>query len=111
MSIEEAEDGKPWRFLTNHAQVLICVARDPEVRLRDVADTVGITERAAQRILSDLVEAGFVERGRVGRRNRYAVNRDVSMRHPAQYGHGIGELLDLLQPDGTPRSHSGASAH
>ena len=87
-----------WRFLTNHTQVLLCIARDPDARLRDVADEVGITERAAQRIMADLVEAGFVERERVGRRNRYVVNRDRQMRHPAQLGHEVGELLELLEP-------------
>ena len=97
MSSEAVELGHRWRFLTNHSQVLLCLARDPEVRLRDVADTVGITERAAQRILADLVGDGFVTRQRVGRRNRYLVNRDREMRHPAQAGHDIGSLLDLLQ--------------
>ena len=86
-----------WRFVTNHTQVLLCIARNPEVRLRDVADHVGITERAAQRILADLVEGGFVMRERRGRRNRYAINRNLQMRHPAQFGHEIGELLELLQ--------------
>jgi DNA-binding IclR family transcriptional regulator len=86
-----------WRFLTNHSQVLLCIAREPDVRLRDVAETVGITERAAQRILADLVRAGFVSRQRIGRRNRYLVNREQEMRHPAQAGHNIGSLLDLLQ--------------
>ena len=91
------EQAQGWRFVTNHTQVLLCIARDPDVRLRDVATSVGITERAAQRILADLVDAGFVSRERVGRRNRYVINRDRAMRHPAQAGHEIGELLDLLQ--------------
>jgi predicted transcriptional regulator len=85
-----------WRFVTNHTQVLLCIARNPNVRLRDVAAHVGITERAAQRILGDLIEAGFVERERQGRRNQYAINRGVEMRHPAQLGREIGDLLDLL---------------
>jgi predicted ArsR family transcriptional regulator len=93
-------DSKNWHFLTSHSQVLLCISRDPEVRLRDVAATVGITERATQRIVSDLVEAGYVTRTRIGRRNRYAVNTDVPMRHPAQDGHEIGELLDLLRREG-----------
>ena len=105
MSSEAADAAKPWRFLTNHAQVLLCVARDSDVRMRDVAASVGITERAAQRILGDLVETGFVERVRVGRRNRYTINREASMRHPAQNGHEIGELLDLLKLDEAPRSY------
>jgi predicted transcriptional regulator len=85
-----------WRFLTNHTQVLLCIARTPDIRLRDVAEQVGITERAAQRILADLVEAGFVDRERHGRRNQYRVNPDVHMRHPAQEGVEIGILLELL---------------
>lgn len=93
----ETQELQGWRFVTNHTQVLLCIARDPDVRLRDVAETVGITERAAQRILADLVDGGFIERQRVGRRNRYLVNRQREMRHPAQAGHDIGALLDLLQ--------------
>ena len=96
MSTQE-QQLQSWRFVTNHTQVLLCIASDPDIRLRDVAETVGITERAAQRILADLVEAGFIERQRVGRRNRYLVNRNRQMRHPAQAGHDIGALLDLLQ--------------
>jgi DNA-binding IclR family transcriptional regulator len=88
---------KPWTFVTNHTQVLLCLAENPEVRLRDVAQAVGITERAAQRILADLIDAGYVDRDRVGRRNRYTINRDVSMRHDAQLGYQIGPLLDLLE--------------
>ena len=97
MSSDVQELAQGWRFVTNHTQVLLCIARDADVRLRDVADAVGITERAAQRILADLVRAGFVTRQRVGRRNRYLVNRDREMRHPAQAGHDVGALLDLLQ--------------
>src|SRR6187455_917724 len=80
-----------WRFVTNHTQVLLCIARDPDVRLRDVAEMVGITERAAQRIVRDLVESGFVTRERVGRRSRYVVNSSRTMRHEAQADHEIGE--------------------
>jgi DNA-binding IclR family transcriptional regulator len=101
---------RPWTFVTNHTQVLLRLAQSPDVRLRDVAQTIGITERAAQRILADLVEAGYVERRRVGRRNHYTINRDHAMRHHAQLGHQIGELLDLLElarppdrPDGQSR--------
>jgi len=90
-------DDRPWRFVTNHTQVLLCIARSPDARLRDVAETVGITERAAQRIVADLVEAGYVTRERVGRRNRYAVNDQLKMRHPSQLDHEVGELLSLLR--------------
>ncbi len=87
---------RTWTFLTNHTQVLLCIAEDSNVTLRDVARTVGITERAAQRIVADLVEAGVIERRRSGRRNRYLVNRDAAMRHAAQAELHIGPLLDLL---------------
>jgi len=87
---------KPWQFLTSHAQVLLCLHSDADVRIRDVAQTVGITERAAQRVLTDLVEAGFVTRERNGRRNRYKTGPKVAMRHP-QIGHRIGEFLELLR--------------
>src|SRR5439155_21661894 len=93
------ESKQPWHFLTSHTQVLLCIQRDPDMRLRDVAEIVGITERAAQRIVSDLVEAGYVKRKRVGRRNRYNVNRSRTMRHPSQFDYEIGELLDLLSLD------------
>ena len=87
-----------WTFLTNHTQVLICIAEDVDITLREVANKVGITERAAQRIVADLVEAGIIDRRRVGRRNHYLVNRGAAMRHAAQANHKIGPLLDLLQP-------------
>lgn len=89
-----------WQFVTNHTQVLLAIARDPEVRLRDIADDLGITVGSAQRIITDLVQAGFVTRERHGRRNRYVIDRGSKMlRHEAQNGQQIGGLLDLLQPD------------
>jgi DNA-binding IclR family transcriptional regulator len=94
MSSQEAR--KTWTFLTNHAQVLLCLAESPDIRLRDVAERVGITERATQRILAELVEAGYVQTERVGRRNRYTVDRRHAMRHSAQLGHEIGTLLEAL---------------
>jgi DNA-binding MarR family transcriptional regulator len=98
MSTSE-ETRRTWRFLSNHTQVLLCLHRDPSARFRDIAERVGITERAAQRIVADLVESGYVESERVGRRNRYRVNTDMAMRHPAQDGHEVGELLKLLRPE------------
>jgi predicted transcriptional regulator len=98
MSHVSSDNGeRSWRFLTNHTQVLLCIARDGDVRTRDIAQMVGITERAAQRIVADLAEAGFVTIERVGRRNRYAIDREAAMRHHAQADHEIGELLDLLR--------------
>jgi DNA-binding MarR family transcriptional regulator len=85
-----------WDFLTNHAHVLTCIADDPGIRLRDIAAAVGITERAAHRILSELVEEGYVRRERQGRRNRYSVVADRPMRHPLVQQHEIGDLLEIL---------------
>lgn len=87
-----------WTFLSNHAHVLLCIARDPETRLRDIASAVGITERAAQRIVSDLVAAGYVTRERVGRRNRYQVHLDRPLRHPLEADAPVGVLLEALLP-------------
>ena len=86
-----------WRFLTNHTQVLLCIARDPDIRFRDIAQMVGITERATQRIVADLINAGYIDREKVGRRNRYHLNTDIKMRHAAQADHEVGELLALLE--------------
>jgi predicted ArsR family transcriptional regulator len=99
-----SSDDRPatWTFLTNHAQVLLCLAESPDVRLRDVADRVGITERAAQRILADLVDAGYVKTTRVGRRNHYTLDREHAMRHTAQLGYEIGTLLEALPRTSPP---------
>ncbi len=85
-----------WTFFTNHAHVLFCIAREPDIRVRDLAVRVGITERAAQRIVGDLVDAGYLERSRDGRRNRYAVRADRSLRHPVEQPHRVGEVLAVL---------------
>jgi predicted ArsR family transcriptional regulator len=85
-----------WTFLTNHAHVLLCVARDPGMRLREVAETVGITERAAQKIVADLVAAGYLERERAGRRNHYRLKGDMPLRHPMDREHQIGEILRVF---------------
>ena len=95
-----SHDGaRAWTFLTNHAQVLLCLAEDADIRLRDVAERVGITERACQRILAELVAAGYVKTAREGRRNRYTVDREHAMRHSAQVGYEIGALLEALGSD------------
>lgn len=85
-----------WTFLTNHAQVLLCVARNHSVTAREIALQVGITERAVQRILRDLDDAGYISHTRDGRTNRYEIHADTPMRHPAQQGHAVRELIDLL---------------
>ena len=94
--MSSSEIKAPWTFLTNHAHVLVCVARDPSIRLRDVAELVGITERAAQRIIADLVAEGYVVRMRAGRRNRYRVNTTAPLRHPLDVEHAVGDLLRAL---------------
>ncbi len=85
-----------WTFLTNHAHVLLCLAREPEVRMRDVADLVGITERAVQRIVADLKEAGYIERIRNGRRNRYEVRADLPLRHPIERHEQVAALIVIV---------------
>src|SRR4029453_14315214 len=94
-----------WDFLTNHAHVLVCVARDPGIRLRDIAAVVGITERAAHRILSELVEEGYVVREWQGRRNHYQVKTKLPLRHPLAREREVGDLLDVLI--GSPTSEQG----
>lgn len=96
-----------WTFLSNHGHVLICLARDPEARLRDVALAVGITERAVQKIVSDLEEAGVVERLRDGRRNRYRLHPDKPLRHPIEAHRSVGALLaTILSPSAVKRLSS-----
>lgn len=89
---------KNWTFLSNHAQVLLCIAEDPGVRLRDIGQRVGITERAAHRIVVELVEGGYLSRERVGRRNRYSVASDVPLPDPVAGDQKVGKLLSLLTP-------------
>lgn len=86
-----------WTFLTNHAHVLLCVAQDPDIRLRDVAEKVRITERAAQRIVADLEAEGYVSTERIGRRNRYVVHSELPLRHPLEEHRSVGLLLKLLK--------------
>ena len=95
--MEEHAAPSSWTFLTNHAHVLLCIASDPESRGRDIADRVGITERAAQAIVSDLVSAGYVTRTRVGRRNHYEVHPDLPLRHPIERSRQVLELLRLVE--------------
>jgi len=95
----EADRGRSWTFLTNHAHVLLAIARDPTARLRDVAASVGVTERAAQAIVADLEAGGYLRRTRVGRRNEYTVNPAGRFRHPAESDRRIGALLALFTGD------------
>src|SRR6478672_8573195 len=95
-------DGMPrgavpsWDFLTNHPHVLLCVSQDSGIRLRDIAAAVGITERSAHKVLSELVEEGYVLRERHGRRNRYKVKSELPLRHPLVRERQVGELLEVL---------------
>jgi DNA-binding IclR family transcriptional regulator len=85
-----------WSFLTNHGKVLVCIAHDPGMRLRDIADQVGITERSAFGIVTDLIEAGYVVKSKDGRRNSYDVQAHLPLREAINRERTIGEVLDLL---------------
>ena len=98
-AVASAASGKakaPWTFLTNHSHVLICLWREPEVRLRDVADVVGITERAVQAIVADLEAAGVITRRRDGLRNHYEVHEAVALRHPVEANRTVASLLRMV---------------
>ena len=88
---------RPWTFLSNHGHVLVCLATDPGVLLRDVATTIGITERAVQQIVADLERAGVIVRIRVGRRNRYVLRREERFRHRVEAGVTVGDFVDLVE--------------
>lgn len=97
MSSKSQEQSRPqWTFLTNHFHILVCLSRDPTSRIRDLSDEVGITQRAVQRILAELVEDKVLKVKKDGRRNLYAINRKKRLRHPLESKHQIGELLDIL---------------
>lgn len=87
-----------WSFLTNHARVLVKIASDPAVRLRDLATTLAITERSAYRIVRDLEDAGYLAKQRHGRRNRYAIQSELPLDDPVANARSIGEILELLVP-------------
>jgi DNA-binding transcriptional ArsR family regulator len=97
MKSSSGDDFHAWRFVTNHAHVLACIAADPGVRLRDIAATVGVTERTAGQIVSELEQAGYVTKTRVGRRNIYEVHGELPLRHPDHRHHTVGELIRFLQ--------------
>ena len=85
-----------WSFLTNHTHVLVVLSRDPMARIRDIAEEVGITQRAVQRILAELVADGVLRISKHGRRNEYRINRRTRLRHPLEASHRLDELLDLV---------------
>lgn len=93
-----------WTFFSNHAHVMICLARNPEQPLREVALAVGITERAVQRIISELEAAGYLKREKVGRQNTYTLHRDLKLRHALEENSTIGELLEVVIGIGIART-------
>jgi MarR family len=95
-----------FRFVTNHAHVLQVISGDPTIRLRDIAQTVGITERTAAQIVNDLEQAGYLSKSRDGRRNRYEVHEQLPLRHPQHRHHTVGDLIRFLEapaPRTTPK--------
>jgi len=98
-----ASSRRGWTFLTNHGHVLICLHRDPRMRIRDIATEVGITDRAVQAILLDLEQGGYLTKEKVGRRNEYRVHPDLAFRHPSEAMRPIGELLRIFDQEATLR--------
>ena len=98
MSMDQADNLQPsWTFLSNHGHVLVCIARDPDIRVREIAQAVGITERAVQRILGELEDADVIVRKRRGRRTKYEVNERRPLRHPIEAAHSVGELVRVVR--------------
>jgi DNA-binding MarR family transcriptional regulator len=95
-NIDSLKSANGWTFLTNHTHVLVCLLRDPETRLRDVATQVGITERAVQRIIAELEQAEVITREKDGRRNRYTINTETPLRHPLECRISLAELLEKI---------------
>ncbi len=102
-------EGVAWTFLSNHGHVLLCIAQAPEIRLRDVATQVGITERAVQRIVADLEQEGYLTRARSGRRNRYELHPERPLRHPVEAHRQIRALIDLVLGPGQLREEQPGS--
>ncbi|MCL1601480.1 MAG: winged helix-turn-helix domain-containing protein [Actinomycetia bacterium] len=94
-----SDDRKPWTFLTNHTRVLVVISDSPTARLRDIAETIGITERAAQRIVADLEEAGYLSHEKIGRRNVYQIEQGTHLRHELEQNNQLRSLLDLIRPN------------
>lgn len=94
-----------WTFLSNYAHVLVCLADNPDARLRDVADKVGITERTAFRLIGELEEAGILERAKEGRRNHYVINTKAHLRHSIEERCTVGELLETILRRQAPGNH------
>ena len=99
-----------WSFLTNHARALVCIARDEGLRLRDIADVLGVTERTVFGIVTDLTEAGYVVKEKSGRRNRYRIQHDLPLRQPIGREPTIGELLAVLMDSTATPTDTAAEA-
>ena len=97
MQSRSENDYHLWRFVTNHTHVLMCIAADPSARLRDIAATVGITERTVAQIVNELEQAGYLTKTRTGRRNQYEIHDELPLRHPQHRHHTVGELIRFLQ--------------
>jgi DNA-binding MarR family transcriptional regulator len=104
IQLASPDDHHRWRFVTNHAHVLETIATDPTSRLRDIAYTVGITERTAAQIVNDLVDAGYLTKLRDGRRNRYDIHEELPLRHPRHRHHTVGELIRFLEAPSQPQA-------
>jgi len=94
---------KTWTVLSNHGIALVCVAREPGIRLRDLADCMGVSDRTAFGVVDDLIEGGYLRRYKEGNRNRYEVNPEAPLRHPIMDDHWVGELLAVLAPESLRR--------
>lgn len=90
-------EGSTWHFLTNHSHVLLCISEDPDITVRDLAQQVGITERAVMRIIGELDEAGILERTREGRRNHYTIHGSLHLRHPVESHCTVDDLIRMFQ--------------
>ncbi len=103
VAADSSRSRSAWTFLTNHGHVLVFLYRNPGARVRDVAEAVGITERAAHNILAELEADGYVTRSKIGRRNQYVIHPEQTFRHPAEATRPVGELLHIFDPRGRAR--------
>jgi len=106
MKSSSGENDLHFRFLTHHAHVIACIAADPNLRLRDIAVTVGITERTAAQIVNELEQAGYLTKTRDGRRNHYEVHHELPLRHPEHRHRTVGDLIRFLQTQAETRTAS-----
>lgn len=101
MKSVSGDEDHPWTFVTNYSHVLVCLAADPRARLRDIAETVGVTERTAAQLVNNLEQAGYVTKTRHGRRNQYEIHDELPLRHPRHRHHTVGELIRFLAAPAT----------